>query len=1386
MTSMGRGSVVWVCSFGVLLVACESRQKFEDQQGAVLSAGLVRLVAQHSGKCLEVVGTTGSVAATQDTCNGSSSQQWMLRAVSGGYQIVSAIDNTRCLNLPGANATPGSGVFLSGCSAAGAPGEIWNPTAVGANYNLIATHSAQCMDVSNVSMANGATVIEWTCNGGLNQQWAVQAVASSTPDAGADGQAPADAGSADGRASDAAQPPASDGGAASPPSVRIVAQHSGKCLEATGAAGQSSAAVQDTCNGGTRQIWSLAPVTGGFRIVSAFDGTRCLNLPGATTTPGSAVFTSTCSAAGTPGEIWSEAALGANFHLVAGASMQCLDVNGASTADGAAVIQWTCNGGLNQQWALQPTTPPPPPPPPPADAGAAADAGTPPPPPPPPPADAGTAAASTVRIVAQHSGKCLEATGAAGQSSAAVQDTCNGGTRQIWSLAPVTGGFRIVSAFDGTRCLNLPGATTTPGSAVFTSTCSAAGAPGEIWTEAALGANWHLIASASMQCLDVSGVSLADGAAVIQWTCNGGLNQQWVLQPTQSPPPPPPPPPSSDAGTDGGAPADARSNGGSDARGGTDASPTSPPPADGGAAGRSAVRIVAQHSGKCLEETGAAGQSSAAVQDTCNGGARQTWSLTAVAGGYRIVSAFDGTRCLNLPGAATAPGSSVFTSACSAAGVPGEIWNPSAVGANYNLIATHSAQCMDVSDVSIADGAAIIQWTCNGGTNQQWALQATTPPPPPADAGVDASSAPPDARTPDARTPDAGSTAPGDGGVSTLAPLELIAQHSNDCLGISWPAGANAPITQGLCNGSSNQRWLMKPVTGGYQIISSIDASRCFTVAGGSQTLGTAVLLSNCSANGAPGEVWSPRPVGSNFNLSPAGSSGLCLDVADASMASGAGILQWSCSGALNQLWAMRPMPELPDPTVAGRWSPIIGLPSIGLAAAVLPDGNVLTWASWARDTFGGVQPNQTYTALFNTQTLLASEALVTETSHDMFCPGTAMLPDGRVLVNGGGPDVASTSIYTAPSTLWTGDSLMHQPRWYNSSVTLPDGRVFTLGGNLLSGLDGRGEIWSPGAGWTVVPGAVMDPLLTTDPVNRSQEHPRLFVAPNGKIFVPGPTPNMQWYDHTGNGSVQSAGRRGDDDFSQNDVTVLYDVGKLLKAGGNVNYDRTGAAQSPSSANAYVIDINGGGLAAVHRIPSLAHGRAFANGVILPDGRVLVTGGLDNGKGFSDVGATLTPELFDPATETWRDLAAMDVSRPYHSVAVLLPDGRVFQSGGGLCGTGCVANHFDLQLFSPPYLFRGARPQITSAPSVAGWGATLNVLTSGAVTAFTWVRMSSTTHTVNTDQRFLRASSTALGSGAFSVVTPASANLAPPGYYMLFALDGGGTPSVAKVMRLGP
>ena len=203
----------------------------------------------------------------------------------------------------------------------------------------------------------------------------------------------------------------------------------------------------------------------------------------------------------------------------------------------------------------------------------------------------------------------------------------------------------------------------------------------------------------------------------------------------------------------------------------------------------------------------------------------------------------------------------------------------------------------------------------------------------------------------------------------------------------------------------------------------------------------------------------------------------------------------------------------------------------------------------------------------------------------------------------------------------------------------------------------------------------------------------------------------------------------------------------------------------------------------------MSYPRAFHNSIILPNGQVLITGGQYYAVGFTDQTPQLIPELWDPTTQKFTQMAPISMPRNYHSTGLLMPDATVYNGGGGLCGT-CTTNHFDAQIFNPPYLYTStgalaARPVIASvsAGSVKV-GGTLSITTSGAaVTSFSLIRLTSTTHTVNSDQR--RVALTPTGSGtSFTVTIPADSGVALPGYWYLFALTSSGVPSVAKYVKV--
>jgi hypothetical protein len=197
----------------------------------------------------------------------------------------------------------------------------------------------------------------------------------------------------------------------------------------------------------------------------------------------------------------------------------------------------------------------------------------------------------------------------------------------------------------------------------------------------------------------------------------------------------------------------------------------------------------------------------------------------------------------------------------------------------------------------------------------------------------------------------------------------------------------------------------------------------------------------------------------------------------------------------------------------------------------------------------------------------------------------------------------------------------------------------------------------------------------------------------------------------------------------------------------------------------------------------MAFARRHLNLTVLPTGKVLATGGVA-GTAFNDVSQGVhAAESWNPETGQWKTLASNAITRGYHGSSLLLPDGRVLNAGSG-DGAG-APNELNAELFSPPYLFRGARPVITSAPTEVRYGAEFRVGTpqAAAITQVSLIRLGAVTHAFDENQRFQWLGFTADATG-LTVTAPSSSNRAPPGHYMVFILDGNNVPSVAKIVRI--
>jgi hypothetical protein len=460
------------------------------------------------------------------------------------------------------------------------------------------------------------------------------------------------------------------------------------------------------------------------------------------------------------------------------------------------------------------------------------------------------------------------------------------------------------------------------------------------------------------------------------------------------------------------------------------------------------------------------------------------------------------------------------------------------------------------------------------------------------------------------------------------------------------------------------------------------------------------------------------------------------------------------------------------DPGLVGQWGPVVDWPVVGIHVALLPNGKVLAWDSVgdaATETYAvhNFTRATVYDPITGTQT-----SVNVDTGYNIFCAGFAHLVDGLLFIAGGNKDaqlngIVQTHLFNPANNGWSLGPNMAAGRWYPSVTPLTNGEMLiTEGGPDIP------EVRKTDGTLRTLSTASLDLPL----------YPWLDVAPDGRVLYSGPDQTLRKLDPTGGGSWQSFGQRDAVNRSYGSHAV-YAVGKMLVAGGG-----------PSSKDALVIDMNGA-TPQVSATASMAFGRRQFNLTLLADGSVLATGGNSTGAPLVDMdGGVYNAEQWDPATGQWATLAAQAITRQYHSTALLLPDGRVLSSGGGVCSTcdqvGYLAKN--AEIFTPPYLFKkdgsgqlAPRPEIAGAPGTVSHGTSFQITTPNAasIRKVGLIRLGSQTHSVEMEQRYLPLTFTA-GDGTLTASVPANMHTAVPGVYMLFIVDSAGVPSVAKMVVL--
>ncbi len=451
-----------------------------------------------------------------------------------------------------------------------------------------------------------------------------------------------------------------------------------------------------------------------------------------------------------------------------------------------------------------------------------------------------------------------------------------------------------------------------------------------------------------------------------------------------------------------------------------------------------------------------------------------------------------------------------------------------------------------------------------------------------------------------------------------------------------------------------------------------------------------------------------------------------------------------------------------PTPSISGQWSNLMNWPLVAVHSIVLRTGKVLMFDAWETGGTPSARLWDPATQAFTPVPLSVSQ---------IFCSGHVQLSDGRVLVVGGhnGADygIQDVNVFDPSSNSWSPAAFMSFARWYPGVNELPDGRVVAIAGDVSPvAVANTPEVYDPAANrWST--------LSSVNTAINYDNYPQSYVLPSGSVFVTD--------DQTGLSRLLNVASQSWTNAPTDPVTfgssAMYRPGKILVSGGGPRY----GGGLPSQTSAAVIDMTGATPAWTMTSP-MAYPRYNHNLVVLPDGTVMAAGGSTT-VDISAGSGSATPEIWNPQTGAWTAMATEQQPRMYHSTAVLLPDGRVLVAGGGRI-SGAV-DYPTAEIFSPPYLFKGARPAIGSAPASISYAGSFAVQSpdAGTIASVALVSLPSNTHTLNFGAGYIPLNFSASGT-TLNVTGPTSASVAPPGYYYLFLVNASGVPSVASVVRV--
>ena len=465
-------------------------------------------------------------------------------------------------------------------------------------------------------------------------------------------------------------------------------------------------------------------------------------------------------------------------------------------------------------------------------------------------------------------------------------------------------------------------------------------------------------------------------------------------------------------------------------------------------------------------------------------------------------------------------------------------------------------------------------------------------------------------------------------------------------------------------------------------------------------------------------------------------------------------------------------------------WNVLSNCPINPVHAALLRTGKVLFFSGSGNDP-NNVANSPQGAALWDVNQNTFSRPQIprdrTGNPIDIFCGGQAFRSDGTLLVAGGSLQYdpfygqTSTFVFNPSSEKWTKVASLKRGRWYPTLVTLGSGRIFVLSGLDENGNLGRNPEIFTGSSWSIF----------SQPTSAFSLYSHLFLLANGKLFYPGAqfgsssvSPSILTVPVSFSQAItlQSVSGLEQADSGNQAASVLLppaqDQKVMIIGGGNDNGVATNRVN--------IIDLNASS-PTYTAAPYLNNPRMHHSAVLLPDRTVFVCNGSKMDEDVAN--STLPAEIYNPATNTWTAVETPTVNgRVYHSVALLLPDGRVMTAGGNP-ERGTFETR--IEVYSPAYISQ-TRPVIQRARQSVGYGGQITIQTpqAGSIKWVSLIRPMATTHTVDTEQRLVDLPIKSKTSTNVTVTVTNDRNLAPAGWYMLFITDNNNVPSVAHWIRL--